>query len=108
MVLVSFAADCEEKLGIRAFSRTMSALGEHERAAMALEETIWLPQKPDRPENGFHHCPYCAGAGDLRLVKGLNADTRKPYDLSGLISAIMPIASSSNAEQDSGAEKGGE
>lgn len=108
LVLVSFAADCEEKLGIRAFSRTMSALGENERAAMALEETVWLPQKPDRPENGFHHCPYCAGTGDLRLVKGLNADTRKPYDLSGLISAILPVASSSDVELDSEAGKGGE
>lgn len=90
LVLVSFTADCEEKLGISAFSRTLSALDAGARATLPMEETVWLEQKPDRPENGYPHCPYCGGVGDLRLLKGLNADTRKPFSLTALIHAVQP------------------
>jgi len=90
LVLVSFTADCEEKLGISAFSRTLSALDAGARATLPMEETVWLEQKPDRPENGYPHCPYCGGVGDLRLLRGLNADTRKPYNLTAFIHAVQP------------------
>lgn len=91
LILVSFATDCEEKLGIKAFSRTLAALDDDARATLPMEETVWLKQKPDRPENGFPHCPYCAGVGDLRILRGLNADTRKPFSLTPLIDALKPM-----------------
>ena len=81
LVLMSFSPDCEEVLGISAFSRTIRGLEESGRRTLPMEETVWLEQKPDRPENGFPHCPYCAGTGDLRKLKGRQADTRLPYDI---------------------------
>ena len=97
LILASFAADCEEKLGIRAFSRTLTALDDSERAAFSMEETVWLEQKPDRPENGYPYCPYCAGTGDLRLVRGLIADTRRPFDLTPLLNAVLSSQSAAEA-----------
>jgi len=38
--------------------------------------TIWLPQKPDCPENGYPTCPDCNGIDDLRRVIGRFGDTR--------------------------------
>ncbi|MCS7222649.1 MAG: hypothetical protein RML36_07875 [Anaerolineae bacterium] len=40
------------------------------------DEAIWLPQKPDCPENGFPTCPDCGGTGDLHNAIGAFADTR--------------------------------
>lgn len=97
LVLMSFAADCEEQLGIHAFSRTMNGLDDDARAAMPMEETVWLRQKPDRPDNGYPRCPYCAGTGDLRNVRGLIADTRRPHSLTALLQAIEPAESASEA-----------
>lgn len=90
LVLFSNSPLSEERLGLRAFSREFAALGEEERRTLLLGGIVWLKQRPDRPENGFPHCPYCGGAGDLRIVRDLNADTRKPFNLSRLISAAMP------------------
>lgn len=90
LVLFSNSPLSEEKLGIRAFSRVFSALDAEERRALLMGGIVWLKQKPDRPENGFPHCPYCAGAGDLRIVRNLNADTRKPFSLARLISTVQP------------------
>lgn len=95
LVMMSFAADCEEQLGIRAFSRTLDGLGDDARAALPMEETVWLRQRPDRPENGYPRCPYCAGTGDLRNVRGLIADTRRAHSLTALLQAIEPTESSS-------------
>lgn len=98
LVLMSFTADCEETLGIRAFSRTMQGLDAQNREALQTEGTVWLEQKPDRPENGFARCPYCAGTGDLRTLRGRQADTRKPYDLTEMIRLIEaePLSAAEN------------
>ncbi len=90
LVLLSFTGDCGERLGITAFRRNLEGLDAEQRAAFPTEQTVWLAQKPDRPENGYPFCPYCGGTGDLRNVKGLIADTRQPYSLSALIAAVQP------------------
>ena len=41
------------------------------------DETVWLPQKPDCPENGFPYCPDCGGTGNLRDAIGTFKDTRQ-------------------------------
>lgn len=87
LVLLSFTEDCEERLGLTAFSRN---LPEAHRAAFPTEQTVWLRQKPDRPENGYPFCPYCGGTGDLRTVRGMIADTRQTFSLSALIAAVQP------------------
>jgi len=99
LVLMSFTADCEAVLGIRAFSRTMQGLDVQNREALQTEGTVWLEQKPDCPKNGFASCPYCAGIGDLRTLRGRQADTRKPYDLTGLLRLIEaePLSKSESA-----------
>ena len=79
LVLMSFSADCEAQLGITAFSRNLRGLEPDRQAAFPTEQTVWLEQKPDRPENGYPHCPYCAGTGDLRDVRGKLSDTRQPF-----------------------------
>ena len=40
------------------------------------DETVWLPQLPDNPANGFPACPDCGGSGNLRLAAGTFRDTR--------------------------------
>ena len=35
------------------------------RGRLPFDSTIWLEQRPDRPENGFPTCPDCGGSGDL-------------------------------------------
>lgn len=39
-----------------------------------LGQPVWLPQKPDHPDNGFPHCPDCGGTGHLIFAKGQFAD----------------------------------
>lgn len=90
LILVSFTADCEEKLGITAFSRTLAPLDASAKATLPMEETVWLQQKPDRPENGFDYCPYCGGVGDSRILRGMIADTRDTLDLRRFIAAVQP------------------
>ena len=90
LVLLSFTGDCEEQLGITAFHRNLEGLDAEQRAAFPTEQTVWLAQKPDRPENGYPFCPYCGGTGDLRTVRGMIADTRQTYSLSALIAAVQP------------------
>ena len=40
------------------------------------DDVVWLPQKPDCPENGFPTCPDCGGTGNLRNAIGKFTDTR--------------------------------
>ena len=47
---------------------------EHHR--ILFDEAVWLPQKPNCPENGYPACPDCGGSGDLRTAIGTFQDTR--------------------------------
>lgn len=44
-----------------------------------MDETLWVPQYPDRPEFSSAPCKMCGGTGDLRelAVKWADIDTRK-------------------------------
>ena len=43
-----------------------------------MDETLWVPQHPDRPEFGAKPCKMCGGTGDLRhlQVDWAGLDTR--------------------------------
>jgi hypothetical protein len=47
-----------------------------DRARLFCDETVWLPQLPDNPLNGYPTCPDCGGTGDLRQATGSIPDTR--------------------------------
>lgn len=48
-----------------------------DRDRLFVDDTVWLPQLPDNPANGFPVCPDCLGRGDLRLLVGTFDDTRE-------------------------------
>lgn len=41
-----------------------------------MDETLWIPQHPDSPENGEEVCKLCGGIGDLRRLRDIWPDTR--------------------------------
>lgn len=41
-----------------------------------VDDTLWLAQKPDNPDNGYPICPDCGGTGDLSKSLGAFLDTR--------------------------------
>lgn len=64
----------ESKLGIGLFDRVLEGASKY----TFMDETIWIPQHPDRPEYGEAPCLLCGGTGDLRKMqdKWRNTDTR--------------------------------
>ena len=73
LVQIRMDPDLEANLGLKAFGRVFGG-GDQER--ILFDEAVWLPQKPDCPENGYPICPDCGGSGDLRKASGTFADTR--------------------------------
>lgn len=65
----------DSHLGIGLFDRVFS--GNSQRFTF-MDETLWVPQHPDRPEFGIEPCKMCEGTGDLRdlITKWANLDTR--------------------------------
>lgn len=61
-------------LGIRLFDRTFASSDVSKYVFM--DESLWVPQHPDSPENGEEACNLCGGVGDLRLLKNAWTDTR--------------------------------
>ena len=78
LVTTRLDPDFGRTIGIGLFD---DALGHDGRFVFG--ETMWRPQKPDRPENGYSTCPECGGTGDLRRAIGTIPDTRVtvPYGL---------------------------
>lgn len=81
LIQIRMDPDLSTTLGLRAFDRVFGANGAAEDVAwrqerILFDEAIWLPQKPDCPENGFPACPDCGGTGDLRNAISTFADTR--------------------------------
>ena len=70
-------------LALPVFGRVFGG-GDSQR--ILFDETVWLPQQPECPENGYPTCPDCGGSGDLTSVKGAIADTSEL-----LRTASMPI-----------------
>ena len=61
----------KEKLGIDLFDRKF----EGARGSVYFDETIWVPQHPDRPEFGSEPCRLCGGTGHLELLREEWKDT---------------------------------
>jgi len=64
----------DSKLGIGLFDRVFEGASRY----VYFDETLWIPQHPDRIENGEENCRLCGGTGDLRhlAIKWANVDTR--------------------------------
>lgn len=64
----------DSKLGIGLFDRVLDSASRY----TYMDETLWIPQHPDRPEYGEKPCLLCGGTGDLRTMreKWKNTDTR--------------------------------
>ncbi len=55
----------DSKLGIGLFDRVFSEASRY----VYFDETIWVPQHPDRPEFGAKPCALCGGTGDLNAFR---------------------------------------
>ncbi|WP_031556086.1 ThiF family adenylyltransferase [Oribacterium sp. FC2011] len=64
----------DSKLGIGLFDRVFSDVSRY----TFFDETLWIPQHPDRPEYGEEPCKLCGGTGDLTMLqdKWKTEDTR--------------------------------
>ena len=64
----------DSKLGIGLFDRVLESASRY----TYMDETLWIPQHPDRPEFGEKPCLLCGGKGDLRILqeKWKDTDTR--------------------------------
>lgn len=75
----------DSELGIGLFDRVFDGASEY----VFFDETMWIPQYPDRPEFGSTPCRLCGGTGDLTMLqeKWVNVDTR-----SGCLDVLEPAA----------------
>lgn len=73
LIQIRMDPDVGTTLGMKVFDRVFANA---DRERLLFDETVWLPQKPDKPENGFPTCPDCGGTGDLRNAIGTFSDTR--------------------------------
>ena len=62
----------KDALGIDIFDRVFTGA---ERYTF-MDETVWIPQKPDHPSNGFDACKLCGGTGHLENLYMKWQDTR--------------------------------
>lgn len=74
-VWIRLAPDLKDLLGIQLFDQVLG--GDAGRFAY-MDETLWVPQHPDRPEFGAEPCKMCGGTGDLRHLQAdwAGLDTR--------------------------------
>lgn len=61
----------DTELGIGLFDRVFDNASRY----VYFDETIWIPQHPDRPEYGTESCKLCGGNGDLTHLKETWKDT---------------------------------
>ena len=73
LVQVRLDPDVGQTLGLPVFDRVLGG-GDSER--LLCDETVWLPQEPERPDTGYEACRDCGGTGDLRSAFGTIEDTR--------------------------------
>ena len=55
----------DTKLGIGLFDRVFDKASKY----VYFDETLWIPQHPDRPEFGSEPCKLCGGTGNLRVLQ---------------------------------------
>ena len=70
-VQVRMSPFAREHLGLHVFDRVISP------GYGCFDDTVWIPQVPNNPENGFKTCPLCGGTGDLLALKGKIKDSRR-------------------------------
>ena len=64
-VQIRLLPDLKDRLGIGMFDRVLSGAS----CYTYFDETLWVPQHPDRPEFGAEPCKLCGGTGDLAALK---------------------------------------
>ncbi len=64
----------DSKLGIGLFDKVFAEASRY----VYFDETLWIPQHPDRPEFGVESCKLCQGTGNLKMLqyKWIKTDTR--------------------------------
>jgi hypothetical protein len=73
LVQLRLDPDFSKTLGLKTFDRVFENADQNR---LFFDETVWLPQKQDCPENDYPVCPDCGGTGDLRAAIGTIKDTR--------------------------------
>lgn len=71
-VQIRLNPNVKEVLGIGIFDRVFMGA---ERYTF-MDETVWIPQKPDHPSNGYETCKLCGGIGHLEDLRMKWPDTR--------------------------------
>lgn len=71
-VQIRLNPDVKNVLGIGIFDRVFT---DAERYTF-MDETVWVPQKPDHPSNGYETCKLCGGSGHLEDLFMKWPDTR--------------------------------
>lgn len=71
-VQIRLNPDLRNTLGIDIFDRVFAGAERY----MYMDETIWIPQKPDHPSNGYETCKLCGGTGHLEQLRMKWPDTR--------------------------------
>lgn len=61
-----------ENLGISLFDSALAGAARY----TYMDETLWVPQKPDHPSNGYETCRLCGGTGHLEELRMKWPDTR--------------------------------
>jgi proteasome lid subunit RPN8/RPN11 len=73
LVLTGLTPQAADHLSLSLFAEVPSL---DARGRLPFDSTIWLEQRPDRPEHGFPTCPDCGGTGELGDAEGRFSDTR--------------------------------
>lgn len=71
-VQIRLNPNVRDVLGISIFDRVFTGA---ERYTF-MDETVWIPQKPDHPSNGYETCKLCGGTGHLEDLYMKWPDTR--------------------------------
>ena len=83
-VQIRLTPNVSEALGIGIFDKVFAGA---ERYTF-MDETVWIPQKPDHPSNGYETCKLCGGTGHLEELYMRWPDTRNiKGDSHGALSA---------------------
>lgn len=70
-VQIRLSPDVGKALGVTTFDSVFS-----QNPFTYMDETIWIPQVPDSPENGYETCKLCGGTGHLENLYMKWPDTR--------------------------------
>ena len=84
-VQIRLDPNVKDALGIGIFDRVFTGA---ERYTF-MDETVWIPQKPDHPSNGYETCKLCGGTGHLEELRMKWPDTRNINMEEGVIDPVI-------------------